>query len=252
MKNTGKSTLSSLLNWHFSRKQEKNKTYSLRAFARDLGIPASNLSDVFKNKRGLSNDSLKRVCEKLRLTESEKEILLNSKSQLKTKFFDEIESDQFEMISNPKYLAILCLTHIISPFKVSKENAQRLNLELNEFKKSVDKLVKANMLKCENDEYYSTGNFFVNPKETKSIAVQDFHHKILTQAQEAITSQPIDAREFNMIVFPTDTETVQKMKEKIRIFRNEFENEFGLYDTKKNKPNAIYGLGLQLFRIDKN
>ena len=40
-------------------RQQRNKRYSLRAYARDLGISASFLSDIMKSKENLSPDKAK-------------------------------------------------------------------------------------------------------------------------------------------------------------------------------------------------
>src|SRR4051812_22994437 len=54
-----------------SRAQEK---YSLRSFARDLGLAPSRLSEILNHKQGLSFDLAQRVGEKLGLNDRELEL----------------------------------------------------------------------------------------------------------------------------------------------------------------------------------
>lgn len=51
----------------FYLKKKVNKSYSLRAFARDLGVTPQTLSLTLKNKRKMSLESASRVTKKLQL-----------------------------------------------------------------------------------------------------------------------------------------------------------------------------------------
>lgn len=51
---TGKYALRDILNEEFDRRRRTNPRYSLRAFARDLGVQASNLSNFFKTLNSIS------------------------------------------------------------------------------------------------------------------------------------------------------------------------------------------------------
>ena len=54
-----------LLKDELQKRKEKNRSYSLRAFARDLGIGATSLSDLFNGKRKLSPKNVTKVMDKL-------------------------------------------------------------------------------------------------------------------------------------------------------------------------------------------
>ncbi|AGH94332.1 hypothetical protein A11Q_112 [Pseudobdellovibrio exovorus JSS] len=51
----------------FHQKQKANKSYSLRAFARDLGLTPQTLSLTLKNKRRMSLESASRITKKLQM-----------------------------------------------------------------------------------------------------------------------------------------------------------------------------------------
>lgn len=55
----------------FQMRVDRNPHYSLRAFARDLKIDASRLSQILKGKQGLSMTFAERICYSLRLSEAE-------------------------------------------------------------------------------------------------------------------------------------------------------------------------------------
>ena len=60
-----------------TRRKNKNPSYSLRAYARDLGISSTSLSDVLSAKRNLSRKNALKVAEKLGYTSVQTESLLS-------------------------------------------------------------------------------------------------------------------------------------------------------------------------------
>lgn len=54
-----------------SRRQARNARYSLRSFARDLGLAPPRLSDILRGRYGLSGAAAAELAVKLRMTERE-------------------------------------------------------------------------------------------------------------------------------------------------------------------------------------
>ena len=59
------------------RRQRKNPSYSLRAFARDLEVPSSRLSEILNRKMGLSETRAVALADKLNLSSSEREFFID-------------------------------------------------------------------------------------------------------------------------------------------------------------------------------
>ncbi len=66
-----KTTYRSYLERQYQARRGKNSAYSLRAFARNLGIAAPKLSQIFSGSCGLSGESAQRIAKKLDLSETE-------------------------------------------------------------------------------------------------------------------------------------------------------------------------------------
>jgi uncharacterized protein (TIGR02147 family) len=75
--NTNKKTYRDFIVQEFSKRQRKNPAYSLRAFARDLEIPCSRLSEILNFKRGLSQARAPKLAARLGLTPSEQEYFID-------------------------------------------------------------------------------------------------------------------------------------------------------------------------------
>ncbi|GEM_PF-4756843 len=77
--------------------QEKNPNYSLRAYARDLGIHPATLSLIMKSKRAFPLNSLDKVAEALGLSEAEKNIFLESVTKVKFSTRKEVSSTSLKV-----------------------------------------------------------------------------------------------------------------------------------------------------------
>jgi transcriptional regulator with XRE-family HTH domain len=65
----------------FNERKEKNPRYSLRAFARSLGVSSGQLSEILSGKRPLSHKLARRIAIALALTEEESQKLIFLVSQ---------------------------------------------------------------------------------------------------------------------------------------------------------------------------
>lgn len=65
----------------FNERKDKNSRYSLRAFARSLGVSSGQLSEILSGKRPLSHKLARRISIALALTEEESQKLLFLVSQ---------------------------------------------------------------------------------------------------------------------------------------------------------------------------
>jgi transcriptional regulator with XRE-family HTH domain len=65
----------------FNERKEKNPRYSLRAFARSLGVSSGQLSEILSGKRPLSHKLARRIAIALALTEEESQKLIYLVSQ---------------------------------------------------------------------------------------------------------------------------------------------------------------------------
>ena len=60
-----------LLREKFAERLLRNRRYTLRAYARDLALSPSKVSEMLSGKQGISLKTARRVADKLRLSESE-------------------------------------------------------------------------------------------------------------------------------------------------------------------------------------
>lgn len=78
------------------KRQKKNKRYSLRAYARDLGVSVTALSQLLSGKRDLSGENLSSALRALRVSKKQTEVFLSQISRHESNEEDPQESDLLE------------------------------------------------------------------------------------------------------------------------------------------------------------
>lgn len=250
----------------FEKRCQKNTSYSLRAFARDLGIPSANLSRALSGARGFSKDTLKQISTRLALSEQERQLLESlcekqfgkskkSKEEAEVKLKQallyqvKIANEKVSLISDWYHMAILALMDSNSFKSDIKWIAEQLNIHEKVVEVAIERLVSVGAINKENGKLISTGNLFVDPRGVPSSAVKEFHHQIIKKADESIDMQGLDDRDIASLVMCFDKSKMKAAKEKIRKFREEFEAEFG--PNEKASEQEVYAMGIQFYQITK-
>ena len=265
-KNTAQLTFEKYLTTVFEKRCQKNPHYSMRAFARDLGIPSANLSRAMSGARGFSAETLKQVSNRLALNADESMLLKSlcekqfSKSKkikeaatikLKQAFLYQVKvaDEKVSLISDWYHMAILALMDSNTFKSDIKWIAEQLNIHEKIAESAIERLISVGAIKKDNDKLISTGNLFIDPQGVPSSAVKDFHHQIIKKADEAIDMQGLDDRDIASLVMCFDKSKMKEAKEEIRKFREHFEAKFGPNENANHQE--VYAMGIQFYQVTK-
>lgn len=155
------------------QRQQKNASYSIRAFAKSLNVDASVFSKILAGSRALSYPLAKKITEGLKLDDSVKNILLLTYADTERKFF--IESDFFipdesmssELMSKWEYFATLSYLEINNHFDIEKI-ANFLKTSENTVSIIIENLIKLNIVELQQDKFILTGKKLTAPKTFNS------------------------------------------------------------------------------------
>lgn len=247
-----------------ARRLGVNPRYSLRAFARDLGMNPGRLSHILRGHYGLSQNAAGVVAKKLNLGPQESKtfcdlvaIKHSRSSSEKTKasqrlkqtkaHFNSLSLDSFMLISEWYHLAIL------EYFSVSGSNTNVLQLSKSLgispqlATQAVDRLVRLKMLKKDKTSrrFKPSGSFFVDPKGVSSKAVQNFHKQIIELALRSLVIESPSEREFGTVLLSFDRARMREAQADIEKFRFQFNKKFGSY----KKGNLVFALSTQFFKV---
>jgi uncharacterized protein (TIGR02147 family) len=255
--------LSAFLTGQLEQRLQRNPRYSLRAFARDLGLSPAMLSQVLAGTKGLSATAASRIARSLGLNEDESRrwvtlvesrharsrvVRAAARKTLKTleSSYTPLDGDAFRVIADWHHLAILSLLETEGSRDDEAWIARRLGITVLEVRESLKRLKRLEMIESRGGKLKPTGVFFANPAGIPSRSVRSFHSQMLRKAEAALELQATDERDFSTLVLAVDGERLEEAKAAIREFRDAFEARFcGAASAKRE----VYALGIQYFRI---
>lgn len=235
----------------FVERCRKNSAYSLRAFARSLGIEASPLSGILRGKRTIGPKLRKQLGLALGLSSEELDGLRDKKN-LRLKEFQQITLDNYALISDWYHYAILELIRIKS-FKPSLSFvAQTLDITNTEAHIAVERLKRLGLLEVnDHGEWIDTSKdgFATNINDSiTSAASKKLQRQILELSLKALDTVPIEKRDHTSMTMAVNPKDLPEARARIKKFRR----ELCAYLERNEKPTEIYQLGIGLFPVTKN
>lgn len=244
---------------------KRNPRYSLRAYAKDLGVSPGRLSEILSGKQGLSASSATKIAQRLGLNQVEsshfcnlveaqdarslkKKILAQKALQneealsLSRKILSEAE---FSPIASWVHMAIMELTNIVSDLSVDAI-AKRLGLARLRVSEAFNALVKGGFLIKRKSKWEQTEKNLSTTEDLPSSVIVSYHQEILDKAAIAIEQQSVSERDFSSLMISLNESELKEYKELIRAFRKKINNKAESSTTSKDQ---IYNLSIQFFRI---
>lgn len=238
-----------------SLKQRNNPLYSLRAYARDIGIHPATLSQIINGKRTLPLKECDHVAKKLNLGPKEhalfKESLTSKKSVLdsiKIPADDQrlmLDESYYKIISEWEHYAVLELFEL-SDFKRTKEEvAAKLDLTANR-----TDVVLTNLKVCKLIEVDSDGKLVKVHSDVKtsedisSQALRESHKETLQMGIAKIDSVGVELRDFSSSTLAIDMSKLPEAKIVIREFRRKIATLLASGDKKE-----VYQLAIQFYPV---
>ncbi|MEC9283750.1 MAG: TIGR02147 family protein [Bdellovibrionota bacterium] len=251
-----------LLNQELKQRKSVNPSYSMRAYARDLGLSSASLSQILSFKRNLSFDTANKILEKANI---EKALAKQLRSELlrlkeqnklnrKATFLEpnqplkSLAPEDEYIIKNWWAFAILTLSTTKSFIGRKDFIAQRLNLEEEQVEECLEILYKSSYLnKNYRGEYVFAGKNFTTGTDIPNEFLKQQHRDLLKIAALKQEELSVDERDFSFICMNGNKNDLPRMKEWIKRFRRDFMNEF---ESKENED--VFRLCLQLFPVTED
>lgn len=240
-----------------SLKQRVNPQYSLRAYAKFLGIHSSTLSQVFNNKRPLPAKVLKPIIEKLNLSSHEHVLFIESVNNYKsnTKLNETIIADErfvldesyAKVIAEWEHYAILTLFDLDHFSAAPAEIATRLGITKNRTEVALNNLIECNLLTVNEDgTLEKTHSNVKTTEDIQSRALRDSHLETLEMGKTKMEEVEMDFRDFSSMTIAMDLERMPEVKLVIRDFRRKMA---ALLNS--GKKTDVCQLAIQFYPITK-
>ncbi len=231
---------------------KNNPAYSLRAFARQIGIEPSFLSKLISGKRKATPAVIKKISLVLSLGPSELEDFLNGpKTELSPEQrYQNLAMDHFLVISDWYHYAILELT-LVEGFQSSPAwISQALGINPIQARDALERLERLEMLQKDESGNYSnaSGSNTTVGHEFTASAFKKLQKQILMQAIDALENVPFELRDQSSMTMAIDPSLIPEAKKRLKDFRREL---CQFLEGESPKRKEVFQLSLSLFPITK-
>jgi|GEM_PF-4309555 len=259
------------LNQEFQNRKSRRPLYSLRAFARDLGLAPSSLTDFFKNRIYFTEARTQQIGQRIGLTPEqiqhwndlmevrtlknlERKKILNVRIQSRIRTSqNKLEIEEFQVISEWFHLALLELIEM-NPAKYQdlKLAAKDLNLPLRTVHIAFKRLIKLKLLNIQSDgSYQIVASTKVGSETTPAAAIRNFMHQVLNKAARAIDTQDLKHRFSTATFISLTTQDRKQLIQELDTFTMKLLTKY-INKRKSTIPrNELYCLTLQFFNLLK-
>jgi uncharacterized protein (TIGR02147 family) len=244
---------------------DANPRYSLRAFARDLGLDPARLSDILNEKKGLSREVAQSIAKTMGLNPAESELFCLSveslhsrsstaKQSAKTKLRNltrgqidgaTLSLDAFKAISDWYHLAVLQLLKLPKSKDDPSWIARSLGLKSVQVEAALDRMQRLGMIKRLKGKLTPCSDWVFTPDGVPSDALKKFHEQILKKAMSAIYTQSVHERNNLTVTMPVASRDIESAKLKIRDFLESFSAEL----SSSPDCDTVYCFSTQYFNL---
>ncbi len=208
----------------YMERRRKNHNYSLRAFARDVGVAVSTLSEIFAGKKSLTTRLISRLVCRLDLTESELRLIRSYDSVMKPEKSRRLAQDEFRAIAEWHHYAILSLLNTSDFQSDSGWMALRLGISRIEVEDALERLEALRLIRRQggafvrNVEAVMSGDQMSGASKMRDRAIRMSHRQSIQQALFALDHVDTSLRDFSALTVAFDQSQLPIVQSKIREF----------------------------------
>lgn len=250
--------IQNILNRKLTELKSKNPSFSMRAFAKKLGLQPSATNEILKGKRRVSHKLAERIADRLLLDPTERMNLLKEfpqKMNRKSKYKEGKEADlsqmklsshQFELISDWSHYAILNLITTKNFNSKESEIADRLGLSLKKVQDSLANLFKLNLIKTEEGILKRTNWQTNTSDDVLNVSLQKMHITDMEMAKEKLSNVDVRLRDFTSYTLAFDLKNMPKVKELIRKLQDDVDELM-----QDSNPTEVYKMNTYVYPLTK-
>ncbi|MDG0815894.1 TIGR02147 family protein [Bdellovibrio svalbardensis] len=247
----------------YEKRKKKNPRYSMRAFARDIGMNSSRMSEMLSGKGGISESRAVNIAEKLNLPAGIKDYFVdlvivehsrseqvreNAEKRLRNRgdHYFEINHDAFKMISEWYHVALLECFHL-SGFQPNPQSiSDKLGITIEQSEEAFQRLTSLGLLNLTPEGVWEISHdSHKTLQDVPNEAIREFHRQVIGKAVGSIKENNVDSRDFSAVMLATSKEGLSYAKTRIRDFRRELTQELESMADK----NSVYCMSIQFFEV---
>ena len=243
-----------------TERTRRNPSYSLRAFARSLGVSAPSLSQVLSGKRPLSRKAALRIIDRCELSpeqgkaflmsalgEDWRSALLKMETEAETHSHQELQIETYRMISDWYHYAILSLGDIEGNEASPQWIADRLGISPKAAHQAFTRLEKLGLVKRRGRGFFQSAKPLAASTHTDLAgALRKYHHQNLRLAEQALDDGLVPLNGYSAMTMAVDESRLDEARELIKKFRRKL-----CQLLESGERQRVYTLAIQLFPVSK-
>ena len=256
-----------ILKDELQRRSQGNPRYSQGAFARDLHILPSRLSEVLNGKQGLSARTAREIAGRLgfakgdvtyftdlvmsqhgRSRSARQAARLRLKRLQKPGVYSALAEDHFRVISEWYHLAIVELAKLRGFRSEPQWIADALAISREEADSAIQRLIRVRLLRMNGGRLEPMQSHNFVSSEVPSDSIRAFHSQMLDKARASLLSDPLPDRENQSYIVAIDERRLPELRRKIIEWARELDIDIS-QTSEPNEWTSIYCLTTHLFRL---
>ncbi len=237
-------TAHDLLASDFAQRKRLNPNFSLRAYAKWLGLSPAQVSQMISGRRPITSATFGKIASKLGLSPLEKNLWLEQREPTAERQRVHLGEDNFRLISDWHHLAILGLTKVKGAKGDARWVARRLGLPVAEVNEAMSRMVRMGILEVA-PALRQLSPPFEATSSIPSEAIRSYHRQSLRLALEKLDLLPNHRREFQSV-------TLALREPQLKTFRrliDRFLNEASELADAGGEGEQVFHLNVQLFPV---
>ncbi len=227
---------------------KRNPNYSMRAFAKTLGVSHTFLSMLMRGERPFTPRMLSKIGDTLNLDPNDRNRLLNIKVP-RSDNSHQVSLDIFSIISDWYHYGILNLMKL-PDFKSNKKwIAKRLGISELQVSLAIERLIRIEFIEEDSKGNWTRaiGDIEID-NQMYSGACKKFQGQVLDKAKESLENDSFHERAVESFTLVMDSSKINYARKRLREVSKELSNEFeGL-----GGHTEVYNLGIQIYPISKS
>ncbi len=245
--------IANLLEQVLKDRKQKNGGYSLRAFARDLGIKPGPLSEMMTGKRAVSPTTANLISRRLGLSQTDakavqglatdgrrKDVKTHNKVTGSEISFTTVPDDHFAIIADWEHYAILSLIKTDDFDADAAWIARRIGIAKRTAELALKRLVKLGYIKKSGQTYTRLAARYHTSNDIPSAALREGNRQNINQALACLETTPVELRDITSMTLALCIDRIPQAKKLIHEFRWKF-----LELMEKGPKTEVYNLNIQ-------
>lgn len=248
-----------LLHSRFAEAKAKNPSFSLRAFARKIGLSHATASRVLAGKRQVSRKVAQQITETLMLDPQEKSEILSLFPEKRRPhptldkvdpLYLQLSADHFKTISEWFHFAILSLMRTKDFKSDPKWIAKRLGLPAVTVEQALERLKRLEIITVDaKGRMKRSATRYRTTDDVANLSLRKAHFHNLELARGSLESDPVSERDFSSLTLAVRADRIAEAKIEIRRFQDEFDRKF---EAEENEPDEVYRLFMGFFPLSRS